>query len=176
MTEQDVHDLVTEAIKNGDTDGANALRSVLQNIEKARKAKRCKKGGDDVDAAIRDAYKTTCEERDSIRDAIASEEARMTSLDDTARAHAQATLKKRQRRLATVEHQRETIERILPPEPETLTDDEVKTLVKAAIAQTGATTMRDMCRVMQTVQTLANGATFDRKLAADTVKARLNNA
>lgn len=176
MTEQDVRDLVTEAIKSGDTDGANALRSVLQNIEMAKKARRRKKGEADVDAAIRDAYKTTCEERDSIRDAIASEEARMAELDDAARAHARVTLEKRQRRLATVEHQRETIERILPPEPETLTDDEVETLVKAAIEQTGAATMRDMGRVMKAIQALANGATFDRKLAADAVKARLGNA
>jgi uncharacterized protein YqeY len=36
--------------------------------------------------------------------------------------------------------------------------------------------MRDMGRVMKAIQTLANGATFDKKLAANTVKTRLGNA
>ncbi len=52
--------------------------------------------------------------------------------------------------------------------------EEIEQAVAAAIAETGATSMRDMGKVMKTVQAALAGKNADGKLVSDVVKAKLN--
>ncbi len=53
--------------------------------------------------------------------------------------------------------------------PEQLTDDEVRSIVKAAIAETGATSMKDMGKLMQAAMAKAKGKA-DGKVVSAIVK------
>ena len=53
---------------------------------------------------------------------------------------------------------------------------EIEAAVTAAITETGATSIKDMGRVMKATQTLLAGKNADGKLVADTVKAKLSQA
>ena len=50
---------------------------------------------------------------------------------------------------------------------------EIEAAVTAAISETGATSIKDMGKVMKTVQAALAGKNADGKLVADTVKAKL---
>ncbi|MEM7611376.1 MAG: GatB/YqeY domain-containing protein [Pseudomonadota bacterium] len=56
--------------------------------------------------------------------------------------------------------------------PEPLSDDELASIIDAAIAETGASSMRDMGKVMATVKTAAQGRA-DMGAVSKTIKARL---
>jgi uncharacterized protein YqeY len=58
--------------------------------------------------------------------------------------------------------------------PQAASPDEIEQAVAAAIAETGATSMRDMGKVMKTVQAALAGKNADGKLVSDVVKAKLN--
>jgi uncharacterized protein YqeY len=58
--------------------------------------------------------------------------------------------------------------------PQAASQDEIEQAVAAAIAETGATSMRDMGKVMKTVQAALAGKNADGKLVSDVVKAKLN--
>jgi uncharacterized protein YqeY len=58
--------------------------------------------------------------------------------------------------------------------PQAASQDEIEQAVAAAIAETGATSMRDMGKVMKTDQAALAGKNADGKLVSDVVKAKLN--
>ena len=58
--------------------------------------------------------------------------------------------------------------------PQAASQEEIEAAVTAAIAETGATSLKDMGRVMKATQTLLAGKNADGKAVADTVKAKLS--
>jgi uncharacterized protein YqeY len=59
--------------------------------------------------------------------------------------------------------------------PQAASADEIEAAVAAAIAQTGATSIKDMGKVMKSAQATLAGKNADGKLVADTVKAKLSS-
>jgi uncharacterized protein YqeY len=57
--------------------------------------------------------------------------------------------------------------------PAAASDDEIAAAVTSAIAETGATSAKDMGKVMKAVMTLLAGKTADGKKVSETVKAKL---
>ena len=57
--------------------------------------------------------------------------------------------------------------------PQAASQAEIEAAVSAAIAETGATSMKDMGRVMKAAQTSLAGKNADGKVVADTVKSKL---
>jgi len=60
--------------------------------------------------------------------------------------------------------------------PQAASAAEIESAVSAAIAETGATSIKDMGKVMKTVQAALAGKNADGKLVADTVKAKLSGS
>ena len=60
--------------------------------------------------------------------------------------------------------------------PQAASQQEIEAAVVAAIAETGATSIKDMGRVMKATQTTLAGKNADGKLVADTVKAKLSQS
>jgi uncharacterized protein YqeY len=60
--------------------------------------------------------------------------------------------------------------------PQAASQEEIEAAVMAAIAETGATSIKDMGRVMKATQTTLAGKNADGKAVADTVKAKLSQA
>jgi uncharacterized protein YqeY len=58
--------------------------------------------------------------------------------------------------------------------PQAASPEEIEQAVAAAIAETGATSMRDMGKVMKTVQAALAGKNADGKLVSEAVKSKLN--
>jgi uncharacterized protein YqeY len=58
--------------------------------------------------------------------------------------------------------------------PQAASPEEIEQAVAAAIAETGATSMRDMGKVMKTVQAALAGKNADGKLVSEVVKSKLN--
>ncbi len=58
--------------------------------------------------------------------------------------------------------------------PAPATDEEMEAAVEAAIQETGASTMKDMGRVMKAAREKLSGRTVDGKTLSDKVKARLS--
>lgn len=58
--------------------------------------------------------------------------------------------------------------------PQAASQDEIEQAVAAAIAETGATSMRDMGKVMKAVQAAMAGKNADGKLVSEIVKSKLN--
>ena len=58
--------------------------------------------------------------------------------------------------------------------PQAASQQEIEAAVMAAIAETGATSIKDMGRVMKATQTTLAGKNADGKAVADTVKAKLS--
>jgi len=58
--------------------------------------------------------------------------------------------------------------------PQPATAEEIQQAIAAAIVETGATSMKDMGKVMKAVQAAMAGKNADGKLIADTVKAKLS--
>ena len=63
------------------------------------------------------------------------------------------------------------LDRFLPP---AVTPEAIAEAVKAAIAETGATSARDFGKVMKAVMARLAGATVDGKVVSDAVKAQLS--
>jgi uncharacterized protein YqeY len=60
--------------------------------------------------------------------------------------------------------------------PQAASRDEIEQAVSAAIAETGATSMKDMGKVMKTVQAALAGKNADGRLISEVVKAKLGTA
>ena len=59
--------------------------------------------------------------------------------------------------------------------PQAASQEEIEQAVAAAIAETGANSMKDMGKVMKAAQTALAGKNADGKLVSDIVKAKLNS-
>ena len=59
--------------------------------------------------------------------------------------------------------------------PKALSQDEVRTLVEAVIAETGATSPKDMGNVMKAVMARLAGQTVDGKMISDLVRGKLTS-
>ena len=59
--------------------------------------------------------------------------------------------------------------------PQAASQAEIEAAVAAAIAETGATSIKDMGKVMKAAQAALAGNNADGKVVADTVKAKLSN-
>jgi len=59
--------------------------------------------------------------------------------------------------------------------PQAASQEEIEQAVAAAIAETGANSMKDMGKVMKAVQAALAGKNADGKLVSDIVKAKLNS-
>jgi uncharacterized protein YqeY len=57
--------------------------------------------------------------------------------------------------------------------PQAVSREEIETAVAAAIAETGASSMKDMGKVMKAVQTALSGKNADGRTVSEIVKARL---
>ena len=60
--------------------------------------------------------------------------------------------------------------------PQAASQDEIEQAVAAAIAETGATSMKDMGKVMKAAQAALAGKNADGKLVSEAVKAKLGTA
>jgi uncharacterized protein YqeY len=60
--------------------------------------------------------------------------------------------------------------------PEAATEDEIQKAVAGAIAETGASSMKDMGKVMKATQTALAGKNADGKLVSEIVKSKLGSA
>jgi uncharacterized protein YqeY len=60
--------------------------------------------------------------------------------------------------------------------PQPATEEEIQRAVTAAIAETGATSMKDMGKVMKATQSALAGKNADGKLVSEIVKAKLASA
>ena len=60
--------------------------------------------------------------------------------------------------------------------PQAASQEEIEQAVAAAIAETGATSMRDMGKVMKAVQAALAGKNADGRLVSEVVKAKLGTA
>lgn len=59
--------------------------------------------------------------------------------------------------------------------PRPATEEEIQSAVAAAIAETGATSMKDMGKVMKAAQTALAGKNADGKVVSEMVKAKLSS-
>ena len=60
--------------------------------------------------------------------------------------------------------------------PQAATEEEIQKAVAAAIAETGASSMKDMGKVMKATQTALSGKNADGKLVSEIVKSKLASA
>ena len=136
-----------QAMKSGDRQRVDAIRLLVSSLQKAEKDKPAGEFEDrDAEAVLRRERKQRIEAAKAYRDAGQDE------------------------RAAAEEADLPVIDEFLP---EAMGEDELAALVDAAIAETGATSMRDMGKVMGLVTQRADGRA-DGKTASDLVRSRLS--
>ncbi len=137
---------VTLALRSGDKQRTNALRLLLSALQKAAKDRPAGAfGDDDALAVLRRERKQRLEAAEAYR-AVGQDE-----------------------RVAAEEADLPVIDEFLPAP---LSDAELAEIVDAAIAEAGATTMREMGAVMKLV-TARSGGRADGRAASELVRARL---
>ena len=148
LTKQIVADLTT-AMKAQDANRTSTLRMVKAAMMNRQIEKGSELDDDDMQKLLRSLVK---QRRDSIEQ---YEKAGRQELVDKEKAEI------------------EVIETYLP---QAASPDEIEQAVTAAITETGATSMRDMGKVMKAVQAALAGKNADGKLVSDVVKAKLGKA
>jgi len=147
LTKQIVADLTT-AMKAQDAGRTSTLRMVKAAMMNRQIEKGSELDDDDMQKLLRSLVK---QRRDSIEQ---YEKAGRQELVDKEKAEI------------------DVIETYLP---QAASQYEIEQAVAAAIAETGATSMRDMGKVMKAAQTALAGKNADGKLVSDVVKAKLNS-
>jgi len=147
LTKQVVADL-TAAMKAQDANRTSTLRMVKAAMMNRQIEKGSELDDDDMQKLLRSLVK---QRRDSIEQ---YEKAGRQELVDKEKAEI------------------EVIETYLP---QAASRDEIEQAVAAAIAETGASSMKDMGRVMKSVQAALAGKNADGKLVSEVVKAKLNS-
>ena len=147
LTKQIVADLTT-AMKAQDANRTSTLRLVKAAMMNRQIEKGSELDDDDMQRLLRSLVK---QRRDSIEQ---YEKAGRQELVDKEKAEI------------------EVIETYLP---QAASQDEIEQAVAAAIAETGASSMRDMGKVMKTVQAALAGKNADGRLISEVVKAKLNS-
>ncbi len=134
-------------MKSGDRGRTDALRLLVSALQRAEKDRPAGEFGDrDAEAVLRRERKQRVEAAEAYRTAGNEE------------------------RAAAEEADLPVIDEFLP---QGLSEQELEAMVDAAIAETGASSMRDMGRVMGLVTSRAEGRA-DGKVASDLVRARLS--
>jgi uncharacterized protein len=147
LREQIVKDL-TAAMKAQDANRTSTLRMVKAAMMNRQIEKGSELDDDDMQKLLRSLVK---QRRDSIEQ---YEKAGRQELVDKEKA------------------EMEVIETYLP---QAASHDEIEQAVAAAIAETGATSMKDMGGVMKAVQAALTGKNADGRLISEIVKAKLNS-
>jgi uncharacterized protein YqeY len=146
LTKQIVADL-TAAMKAQDANRTSTLRMVKAAMMNRQIEKGSELDDDDMQKLLRSLVK---QRRDSIEQ---YEKAGRQELVDKEKAEI------------------EVIETYLP---QAASQEEIEQAVVAAIAETGASSMRDMGKVMKAVQAALAGKNADGKLVSEVVKSKLN--
>ena len=147
LTKQIVADL-TAAMKAQDANRTSTLRMVKAAMMNRQIEKGSELDDDDMRKLLRSLVK---QRRDSIEQ---YEKAGRQELVDKEKAEI------------------EVIETYLP---QAASQEEIEQAVAAAIAETGATSMRDMGKVMKAAQAALAGKNADGRLVSEAVKAKLNS-
>jgi uncharacterized protein YqeY len=147
LSKQIVADLTT-AMKSQDANRTSTLRMVKAAMMNRQIEKGSELDDDDMQKLLRSLVK---QRRDSI--------------EQYEKAGRQELVNKEKAEI-------EVIETYLP---QAASQDEIEQAVAAAIAETGATSMRDMGKVMKTVQAALAGKNADGKLVSEVVKSKLNS-
>ena len=148
LTKQIVADL-TAAMKAQDAGRTSTLRMVKAAMMNRQIEKGSELDDDDMQKLLRSLVK---QRRDSI--------------EQYEKAGRQELVDKEQAEI-------DVIEKYLP---QAASRDEIEQAVAAAIAETGATSMKDMGKVMKSAQAALAGKNADGKLVSDVVKAKLATA
>ncbi len=144
---EQIQSRLRDAMKSGDRSQVDALRLLLSALQRAEKDRPAGEFTDrDAEAVLRRERKQRMEAAEAYRGAGNEERAAMEEADIP------------------------LIDEFLPQQ---MDEAELAALVDAAIAETGATTMRDMGRVMGLVTGRAEGRA-DGKAASDLVRSRLS--
>jgi uncharacterized protein YqeY len=146
LAKQIVSDL-TSAMKAQDTNRTSTLRMVKAAMMNRQIEKGSELDDDDMQKLLRSLVK---QRRDSIEQ---YEKAGRQELVDKEKAEI------------------DVIETYLP---QAASQDEIEQAVAAAIAETGATSMKDMGKVMKSAQAALAGKNADGRLISEVVKAKLN--
>jgi uncharacterized protein YqeY len=145
LNEQIISD-ITDAMRAKESDKLSTLRMVKANLMN----RKIEKGSDLTDEEVAKALQSLVKQR---RDSIEQyEKAGRTELAA--------------KEAAEISH----IEKYLP---QGATDADILLAVEAAIAESGASSMKDMGSVMKAAQSKLAGKTVDGKKLSETVKARL---
>lgn len=145
LKEQIISDL-TEAMKAKNAERTSTLRMVKANLMN----RQIEKGGELTDEEVTKALQSLVKQR---RDSIEQyEKAGRTELAE--------------KEAAEISH----IEAYLP---QAATLDEINAAIDAAVAETGASSMKDMGTVMKAAMAKLTGKTVDGKAVSDAVKAKL---
>ena len=147
LSKQIVADL-TAAMKAQDANRTSTLRMVKAAMMNRQIEKGSELDDDDMQKLLRSLVK---QRRDSI--------------EQYEKAGRQELVDKEQAEI-------EVIETYLP---HAASQEEIEQAVAAAIAETGATSMRDMGKVMKAAQTALAGKNADGKLVSDVVKSKLTS-
>ena len=145
LSEQIISDL-TASMKAQDAQRTSTLRMV----KAAMMNRKIEKGGELDDDEIQKLLRTLVKQR---RDSIEQYE----------KAGREELVEKEQAEISVIETYL----------PQAASADEIEAAVTAAIAETGATSIKDMGKVMKTVQAALAGKNADGKVVADTVKSKL---
>jgi len=148
LAKQIVSDL-TAAMKAQDTNRTSTLRMVKAAMMNRQIEKGSELDDDDMQKLLRSLVK---QRRDSVEQ---YEKAGRQELVDKEKAEI------------------DVIETYLP---QAVSPDEIEQVVAAAIAETGATSMRDMGKVMKAAQAALAGKNADGRLISEVVKAKLGTA
>ena len=146
LKEKIISDL-TEAMKAKDAGRLSTLRMVKANLMN----RQIEKGGELTDEEVAKALQTLVKQR---RDSI--EQYEKAGRSDLAEKEA-----------AEISH----IDTYLP---QAATADEIKAAVDAAVAETGASSMKDMGNVMKAAMAHLAGKSADGKMVSEAVKAKLS--
>ncbi len=147
MTNEELHEQMVAAMKAKDKTRLSIIRQVMAEVKNIEVNERRDATEQDVNDMVKRLIKQTGETLEMSRKAANNPE-----------------------RTATLEEQVEILESLLP---EQLSGDALVELIERTIAETGATTRRDMGRVMGALNK-ATGGNLDKAAAAREVGARLS--
>lgn len=138
---------LTDAMKAKDADRVSTLRMVKAHLMNRKIEKGSDLTDDEVSKALQSLVK---QRRDSIEQYEKGGRAELAAKEAAEIAHIEAYL------------------------PQAATPEEIEQAVGEAIAETGATSMKDMGAVMKAALAKLQGKTADGKLVSDAVKANLS--
>ncbi len=138
---------LTEAMKAKDADRVSTLRMVKANLMN----RRIEKGGELTDEEVTKALQSLVKQRrDSIEQYEKAGRAELAAKEASEITHIEAYL------------------------PQSASPEEIEQAVAEAVAESGATSMKDMGSVMKAAMAKLQGKTVDGKLVSESVKAKLS--